>query len=567
MSNYHLQETGKGTYTLIYRAGNEIRLHSAYDPLVESERAVSQFKKGRASHIVVSGVALGYHIAELKKRYPHCHILAVEHDREVIGLARSACPANLESVTVFSDRAGLLAYFDTFDMRSFRGIAHYIHRPSYMLYREFYDGIVSEIKQQIASRVSDILTRFEFEERWISNIFRNIPHLQQAVPVHELFGRFKGYPGIIVSAGPSLRRNMDLLEKFHDRALIVCVDTAYKVLGRKKIIPHIVMTLDAQKYSVKHFLGVPPSSAVLLADVVSYPGILRSCTGEKILSTTSKYFSDGRGNTFRETTPVMDWLDNYMPPLGDIQSGGSVATSAFDFLLNLGCDPIILTGQDLAYTGREIHSSGTYHNDDWLPLCSRIQNLDTINQKVIRKRSIKYVPSYGGAGTVITDFVLDLYRGWFEDSAEKVGITVINATEGGVRIRHTVEKTLEECLREYPRQDTTPTAILGDILTNFRGRETRQLHQGLVTAVKALEDINAFISNEKTNRDFQQRLNALIDKHQLTQLINPFLRKSEMYISRHDMDEEKAGEIITRDILTAVQKLIPMISKCAGEFT
>ncbi len=103
---------------------------------------------------------------------------------------------------------------------------------------------------------------------------------------------------------------------------------------------------------------------------MSCPAILRSYGGPRILSTTSKYFTDRHGNTRRETTPVMDWIERYTEPIGDIQSGGSVATSAFDLLLNLGCDPVILVGQDLAYTGREIHSSGTYHNG---LLASRMQ--------------------------------------------------------------------------------------------------------------------------------------------------------------------------------------------------
>ena len=60
--------------------------------------------------------------------------------------------------------------------------------------------------------------------------------------------------------------------------------------------------------------------------------------------------------------------------LGDVQSGGSVATSGLDLLRGLGYDPIILIGQDRAYTGREIHSTGTHHNEKWLINLSRIIN-------------------------------------------------------------------------------------------------------------------------------------------------------------------------------------------------
>jgi hypothetical protein len=118
--------------------------------------------------------------------------------------------------------------------------------------------------------------------------------------------------------------------------------------------------------------------------MVSCPDILEHFTGKKIISTTSKYYQDSTGSTLRETTPVMDWIEQYTESPGDIQSGGSVATSAFDLLLNMGCNPIILFGQDLAYTGREIHCSGTFIMTTGCKI-TRLKNLDTINQNVIRK--------------------------------------------------------------------------------------------------------------------------------------------------------------------------------------
>jgi hypothetical protein len=77
------------------------------------------------------------------------------------------------------------------------------------------------------------------------------------MPATRLFGAFSGYPGIIISAGPSLRRNVDLLKGLRDRALLVCVDTAYKVCSRRGIIPHIVMTLDARRQRQAFFRRFP----------------------------------------------------------------------------------------------------------------------------------------------------------------------------------------------------------------------------------------------------------------------------------------------------------------------
>jgi len=211
MSRYIVSMTPGGMHTLAYRNGREVRIHSAYDPAREAERAVAAFNTGRATMIAVSGIGLGYHLAALKAAFPGIPILAVEHDEEVVALARESCPRNLEGVIVVVPGADLSAVFEELDVAGFRGIARYEHRPSYLLYPEYYDAVMREMGQYASSKMSDLLTRFEFEERWVENILRNIPRLFTAARVASLFGRFSGCPGIIVSAGPSLRKNVRVL--------------------------------------------------------------------------------------------------------------------------------------------------------------------------------------------------------------------------------------------------------------------------------------------------------------------------------------------------------------------
>ncbi|MFH0974288.1 MAG: 6-hydroxymethylpterin diphosphokinase MptE-like protein [Spirochaetota bacterium] len=565
MAKYKIADTPAGSKTLLYinpEDSREVRLHSIYDPLKESERSAGSFNPGRSNLIIIAGLALGYHAEYLRKRFPAHLIIIIEKDAEVIQLARLNNPGAIKDISTVTSTADLPAVFEQIDISTIKGASTYIHRPSYSLNREFYDAVLKGIKEYIGSKVSDLLTRFEFEENWISHIFKNIHHVYTSTPVIELFGRFRGMPGIIVSAGPSLKKNARLLNSIRDRALIVCVDTAFKVLHRMGVVPHIVMTLDSQKYSLKHFLGIMESGSVLLADMVCYPRLVGSYPGEKILSTTTKYYSDKNGNVKRETTPIWDWMEEFTGAVGDIQSGGSVATSVFDLLLNLGCSSIVLLGQDLAYTGREIHCSGTYHNDEWLPKTSRFLNLETINQRVIRKRKIKYIEGYKGKGKVVTDFVFDIYRNWFRDSAARVNIPVINATEGGARIENTVETPLGEILQSTKTQPRTPDQILKAELGNKSGsiKKPVVLLDAVNKAIAAIEDIKRKTSSGISSDE--EMLN-IINNSFASKLITPFLRRVFVYFARHpDLPQQKASELLMNELNATFAKLTRMLGMC-----
>ncbi|MCU0844396.1 MAG: DUF115 domain-containing protein [Spirochaetes bacterium] len=563
MGRFIVNDTPSGSKTLVYTGPPEIRIHSAYDPSHEAERAAASFNGGRATAILVCGLGLGYHIAALRGRFPDRIVIALEKDPEVVRLARATCPTNLEGAHIIVSPGEIPSLLESFDIDTFRGKAVFFHRPSYLLAKDFYDSMVADISRYFSSKLSDLLTRFEFEERWISNIFANLPRSFDAGRVADLFGKFSGFPGIIVSAGPSLRKNASTLGRLRGRALIISVDTALKVLLRHGVEPHIVMTIDAQKHSIKHFLGERPGGTVLLADMVSYPRIADVYQGKIMFSTTAKYYNGPDGGVRREPTPAMDWVERYIEPPGDIQSGGSVATSAFDLLLNLGCSPIVLVGQDLAYTGREIHSTGTHHNAEWLARTTRFLNLDGINQGVIRKRKIKYVEAYGGGGTVISDYVFDLYRNWFEDSARKVAVPVINASGDGARIANTIERSLESLINEFPVRNPGPVEVLHRYLTSGT-RSARALRLALEEALDATVAAASLAAVPHGDQSDAQR-QVLLDtaSRDLPELFSPFLRRTNAYLARHgELSAERSAGILFADIAAAARKLQRHLASC-----
>ncbi len=559
MGTYLVQDTPSGLPTLVYADKGHTRIHSAYDPLKEAKKTIETFSPGRASVIIVCGLGLGYHLTEIRRTHPSLQIIVLEKDRELIEIAQRINPEALKNIPLITSNADIPDALEFIDMASFRGAVVFRHRPSYLLFKDFYDALEKDVHQYFSSRLSDMLTRFEFAERWVENILSNAHYLFGALPVASLFGKFRGMAGIIVSAGPSLRTNVEILKQVGEKALIVCVDTALKILEKHGITPHIVMTLDAQRHSVRHFLGVRENASVLLADLVSCPAVLRAWKGTRMLSTTSKFITTADGRVLRETTPLVDWLEKWVDSPGDIQSGGSVATSAFDLLLNAGCAPIVLIGQDLAYTGREIHCTGSHHNEEWIALINRFQNLECINQNVIRKRKAKYVEAYGGKGTVISDFVFDLYRGWFADSAGKVPVKVINATEGGARIANTIEMPLARILAQLPQPRTTPEAIIAEALSSTSSSKPRRLYEAAGEVLSAFDAITEKARGDTVHSEFI--INEGI-KGKAAPVIAPMLKKTHVYLARHpELSAKRAAELLANDIIRAIERIRPYLMK------
>ncbi len=557
---FSIELSSKGTDLLVYiddATGKKISIHSAYNPEKEAERLIESFKPGRSKLILVTGLGLGYHINELKKKFPDCRIIVLEKNEEVAELCRKVNPFALNGIELVFKKEKMVSLFEEEDISTFRGFKTLYFRTVYSINKNFYDDIISDTRKLVSSKVSDLLTRYEFEELWAENILKNAPKIITRHRVIEFFGKYSSFPGVIISAGPSLRKNIIKLKKLQDKAVLICVDTALPVVEKYGIKPHFVLALDAQKHTLKHFLPHMNCSAPLIADAVSCPRVSDEYRGDVIFSTTAKYYDNADGVLKRETTPFMDWLEKHIPEIGDIQSGGSVATTAFDLILNLGCSSIILIGQDLAYTGREIHSSGTHHNDNWLPITNRFVNLETINQKIITKRKIRYVTSYGGEGTVISDFVLDMYRNWFEDSAARVSIPVYNATEGGAKIEGCIEKTIDELNVILKSSTSTPAEVTNKIL----GKKPNS-KSDLKTAISqaGIELENLINSCEEENSDVKKIL-QIAESENLNIMLKPFLKKTNTYINRSSsFSDSKAFEIYRADLIRSSRKLQSLFS-------
>lgn len=268
-------------------------------------------------------------------------------------------------------------------------------------------------------------SRIEHGNKVVIHTVSNADGLVNYPGVNSLFHHFQHIPAALAAAGPSLENELTTLRDAQDQMLIACVNTAYPILRKNGIRPHIVFTMDHQDRNLRSFKDDQPSNETyLIADPRIHPDIIRHFHPRVFLAswrTTSEILGkpaplgqvpvpQKSGNSFYL------WLQSTIDYKGDVYGPGSVAVVAFHILARLGCRPIVLVGQDLAFTEDKRYASGTIFDDKEMPQDSNAAH---------------WVNSVDG-GKVPTSETLYLYRQWLEHEIARFGIPVFNTSSGAV---------------------------------------------------------------------------------------------------------------------------------------
>lgn len=225
-------------------------------------------------------------------------------------------------------------------------------------------------------------------------------------------------PAVIVSAGPSLDKNIDELKAAKGHALIIAVDSAIRKCLEHNILPDIIFTIDSHKplilFEDERIRNIP-----MVVCGQSRCEIYRNQTGPLFV------FAD---NVF-----TLRFYNDFGKQISTLKTGGSVANSAFSLARFLGFINIILVGQDLAFTDNKKHASNVY---------------DEVEIGGEEREKYTYVEDMEGK-PILTYVNFCIYKEWFEgEIKDHPECRVINSTQGGANIRGAVNMPLHEALRE-----------------------------------------------------------------------------------------------------------------------
>lgn len=406
-------------------------LHSCYSIERETAEAFSSVDE-TVECIAVFGMGLWHYMEHIRKTYRNLrHLIIIEPDlnifKEVIHkIDLTGLGEQNTDLTLILDRSEDEVIAIISKILSTKSLLkmELVYSISYRsLYTDYFDAIYRGMATQFRKYHISYATNNSLLYPWVRNIMLN--YKKNAIPVTKLINQFKGIPIIIVSAGPSLNYNMHYLKEVKDKAVIMAVGSAIKILDSNGIVPHFRVAFDFAETEGKIFDDIETTDSILVFADTLYHSILERYEGTKIRMALDT------GSLDRYI------FENLYNEQFSIKSGFSVANVALDLALKIGSNKIIFMGQDLSYTEGSLYAKGSWKQEE------------TIDFE--KDGFIKITNTLGE--TVYTDKTFLSMRDLFVSIIKtNPGVVYLNATERGLNIEGAANKSFEKILEEDLRE-------------------------------------------------------------------------------------------------------------------
>jgi len=453
--------TQEGAISAILTEGGATRqLASVRRPHEEAAALTANIDHVASGAVAVLGFGMGYHVEALARRYKKMGVLlAFEPD---VALLRAVLEhvdhsewlslRNCVIVTDPDDQGEITASITGAEGIFMLGTRFLDHPASKQRLGDLAERFSATLSGALRATRTSIVTTLVQVDKTMRNLLGNIEAYANAPGIAELAGAALNRPAIVVSAGPSLRRNVDLLRDpaVRSRFVVIAVQTVLKTLLSKGIKPDYVTALDHDSISKRFYEGltreqvegvtlvVEPKASPAIFD--AFPGFIR-CPGERILDNILAEGAD------EATTQLLT------RPHGELKPGATVAHLAYYLARHLGCDPVIFIGQDLGFTDGQYYAAGAAIHQVWSGELNEFSTLEMLEwQRIVRQRSMLHKMKDHLGRDCYSDEQMTTYLVQFErDFGDDVGrgLRVVDATEGGVSKRHASTLTLQQAIERY----------------------------------------------------------------------------------------------------------------------
>lgn len=513
--------------------GRTIYLHSKYDPQKEAKTFIGQYEDAQGfEQVLFFGMGLGYHIREFARKFPEKKMFIYEPSKEVFFSYLYHCDLNdfpidqIIELDVERDEADRKAFARRLVGRFMGQNLLTVILPSYQrAFTPSCEGFTRHILEELRGEKVTLGVNVRFQKRWVEN---SVYNLEETLKTPNLFAdvdrsHFRGKPALIVAAGPSLAEEIEQIRKIKQEGLayIFAAGSSLSILLNNNILPDALCTYDPNPWNHLVIDGMVEKG------ITSVPVIFGTTVGHETLEIYS-------GPKLHMPTN-QDWLGRFLlkgakgKELDYVFDSPTISVITFQFLLKLGCNPIVLVGQNLALKDGRRYPKGISYYDE----------METINNtgvfvEDVEGNQIETIESYNQMRKALEDFI----------AACPSTLQVINTTRGGAKIARTKFQYLEDLIderltRKAVDEDWFPTrydfAYDQDHLRkriNLLNRELREFPKKLAELERVLEKMwQALNSRGKEAAllyplfsQFDKAFNSMMKNRAHTILIEPMNR-------------------------------------------
>lgn len=271
------------------------------------------------------------------------------------------------------------------------------------------------------------------------NFVQNVRRMASSFYANALKDAFKDVPAVICGAGPSLQQSMDVLRQVEKKALLIAGGSTLAALSSQGVLPHFGMAIDPNLEEYRRMKNSFAFEVPLLYSTRVHPAIFQTCNGP------FGYMRAGIGGApelwIEEELGLLDPLiGHFLSPESISVTGICVAWAQF-----LGCNPILLNGVDLAYTGNRRYAAGVTEEEELA--FQAIDAEKSAADRIIKRKSRTGKPVYTAIRWVMESASISYF------AKKHPEIRFINTTEGGIGFKGIDYMSLAEAVKEFSERE------------------------------------------------------------------------------------------------------------------
>lgn len=428
-------KSGQPTLSVEYQ-GKSIFLHSKYNPIEEGIQFIQQYKDVHDyKHVFFYGIGLGYHVEAFLNENPGMPFTLYEPEPRIFEafLSRvtlAKLPAPCKSLFLETDDAHAEAFLKNY-VQNLNEDVLLVQLPSYdRVFPEKGRRFADLFKELLKQKKSSLQVNLSYEKRWIYNSLVNLEYTIKTPNIMlEMKEKFKDKPIIMVAAGPSLQDEIENLKYIKENGLayIFSVGTSINALIANGIHPDAACTYDPTQMNQKVFEKVNE------LEITTIPLIYGSSVGFEVL----KYYAGPKLHMLTNQDTIAEYylrtIDNQ--PIDRVHDASTISVIALQLIHKLQSNLVIMVGQNLAFRGNQLYSSGA------LVIRQGTEVLESDRKNVVIIESV-----HGDQIESNRDYLL--MKTHIEECLKhRPGLEVINTTQGGAKIDHTTFMSLSDVIK------------------------------------------------------------------------------------------------------------------------